>query len=72
MPAAYIQMHLRLDFFKETNPMNPGQTAPKAAVWSGFCNIGYLRTLAIETADYRLFFVAGYLSFFKKEYINPL
>ena len=25
----YIQMHLRLDFFKEANNMNSDQTAPK-------------------------------------------
>ena len=33
---AYIQVHFRQDFFMETNNMNPDQTAPKGAVWSGF------------------------------------
>ena len=31
-PAAYIQMNLRLDFIKEANALNPGQTAPLGAV----------------------------------------
>ena len=35
MPAAYIQVHFRLDFIIEANTMNPDQTAPKGAVWSG-------------------------------------
>ena len=26
--AAYIQVHFSLDFIKEANTMNPGQTAP--------------------------------------------
>ena len=34
--AAYIQMHFRLLFIMEANSMNPDQTAPKGAVWSGF------------------------------------
>ena len=29
MSAAYIQVHLRLDFFMEASNMNPDQTAPK-------------------------------------------
>ena len=33
--AAYIQVHFRLDFIMEVNTMNPDQTAPFGAVWSG-------------------------------------
>ena len=33
--AAYIQVHVRLDFFMETNSMNPDLTA-LGAVKSGF------------------------------------
>ena len=29
MFAAYIQVHFRLDFFMESNNMNPDQTAPR-------------------------------------------
>ena len=29
MSAAYIQVHFRLDFFKEATSMNPDQTAHK-------------------------------------------
>ena len=36
MSAAYIQMYLLLDFIMEANNMNPDQTAPFGAVWSGF------------------------------------
>ena len=47
--ASYIQVHFRLDFFKETNNMNPDQSAPLRAVWSGY--IGYLNTQTEEKAD---------------------
>ena len=30
MPAAYAQVHFRLDFVMKANTMNPDQTAPKA------------------------------------------
>ena len=33
--AAYIQMHSRQLFTMEANTMNPDQTSPKRAVWSG-------------------------------------
>ena len=29
MSVAYIQVHFRLDFFKEANNMNSDQTAPR-------------------------------------------
>ena len=32
MKSAYIQVHLRLEFFKEANNINPDQTALKGAV----------------------------------------
>ena len=32
MPAAYIQVHFRLDFITEATNMNPDQTAPNGAV----------------------------------------
>ena len=32
----YIQMHFRLPLVIDANTMNPDQTAPKEAVWSGF------------------------------------
>ena len=35
MSAAYIQVHFRLDSIMESNIMNPDQTAPLGAVWSG-------------------------------------
>ena len=39
--AAYIQVHLKLDFFVEANNMNPDQTVPKVRI---VCNTGYVRT----------------------------
>ena len=33
--AAYIQVHFRLNFIMEATTMNPDQTAPMEAVWSG-------------------------------------
>ena len=33
--AAYTQMHFKNIFIMEANTMNPDQTAPKGAVWSG-------------------------------------
>ena len=33
--AAYIQVHFRLDFIMEANTMDPDQTAPLGAAWSG-------------------------------------
>ena len=43
MPAAYIQVHFRQDFFMEANNMNPDQTAPKGGsslIWVDIvCNI---------------------------------
>ena len=38
--AAYIQIHLKLDFIMEANTMNPDQTAPKVHI---VCNMGYPR-----------------------------
>ena len=35
MPAAFFQVHIKLDFFMDANTMNPDQTAPFGAVWSG-------------------------------------
>ena len=35
MSAAYIQMDSRLILSLKQNTMNPDQTAPKRAVWSG-------------------------------------
>ena len=32
MPAAYIQVHFRLDVITEANNMNPDQSAPLGAV----------------------------------------
>ena len=43
--AAYIQIHLKLDFIMEENTMNPDQTAPKVHI---VCNMGYPRTEADE------------------------
>ena len=40
-PAAYIQVHFRLDFFMEANNAIPDQTAPKVAVWSGLYCLQY-------------------------------
>ena len=36
MSAAYIQVHLRLDFIMGANLVYPDQTTPFEAVWSWF------------------------------------
>ena len=33
--SAYTQVHFRFDLILEANSMNPDQTAPLGAVWSG-------------------------------------
>ena len=50
MSAVCNQVQSRLDFFKDANNMNPGQTAPKEQSDLGHivCNTGYRRTQADE------------------------